>query len=451
MRRAQAARWTIGLVALMVACPAFAAGPTPTIDVLHYAVALEPDLASGRIQGTVAIDWRATQAGVRQLAFDAGELEVTAVSENGEPLTFNRRDAVLQVDLPDAAQPRQRRQVLIRYHGAPRYGLEFHRERDELYTIFSSSQWMVCVDAPHERATLDLRVSLPAGLVAAGTGRAMAPRRLDDGREQHRWRLREPAPSFVYGFAAGRYSEARERVGGVRLRYLGQGFSTAQLQQVFADSGDMLRFFARRAGLRPRGDYQQALVAKTIGQELAGLALMSDAYGRKVLDGSENVGLIAHEIAHQWWGVRVTNRDWGHFWLNEGFATFMAAAYLQHRLGDEAYLQQVQRWQQRVAKLRESGSDHALVYQQWRTPSADDRAVVYQKGALALHELRVLLGEDVFWRGIRRYTRRFDGQSVVTDDFRRTMEQASGLDLGAFFAAWATPMESANVSPVAAP
>lgn len=445
--RARWATWATALALMTAACPTFAEEVVPAIDVLHYAVALSPDLASGRIEGTVAIDWRATQAEVRQLAFDAGELQIIAVREKGQPLAFDKRDAVLHVELPGPARVDQRRRLLVSYHGAPRYGLEFHRDRGELYTIFSTSQWMVCVDAPHERATLDLRVTLPAGMVAAGTGKAMTPQRVSDGHEQHRWRLREPGPSFVYGFTAGRYSEVRERIGGVRLRYLGQGFTAEQLQRVFADSGDMLRFFAKRAGLRPRGEYQQALVAKTIGQELAGLALMSDAYGRKVLDGDDNVGLIAHEIAHQWWGVRVTNRDWGHFWLNEGFATFMAAAYLQHRLGADAYRQQVQRWQQRVDKLRKTGSDHSLVYQQWRKPSADDRAVVYQKGALALHELRLLLGEDVFWRGIRRYTRRFDGQSVVTDDFRRAMEQASGRDLGAFFAVWATPPESGDVRP----
>jgi aminopeptidase N len=88
------------------------------------------------------------------------------------------------------------------------------------------------------------------------------------------------------------------------------------------------------------------------------------------------------------------------------------------------------------------GADHALVYDSWNAPTADDRAVVYQKGAYVLHLLRAELGEEVFWRGVRDYTRHHDGQSVVTTDFQRAMEKSAGRSLQPFFAQWvysATP------------
>lgn len=264
----------------------------------------------------------------------------------------------------------------------------------------------------------------------------MPAHRLADGRSLHRWRQRVPVPSYVYGFAAGRYSEVHERAGPVRLRYLSAELNPQQLRQVFANTADMLRFFGERAGRPYRGDYSQALVAKTIGQELAGFSLLSESYGRQVLEKPTSQALIAHETAHQWWGNMVTCQDWNHFWLNEGFATFMAAAYLQHRFGEGAYQQQLAGWRQRLEKLRADGMDHPLVYASWDAPTADDRAVVYQKGAYVLHLLREHLGEDTFWRGIRIYTHANDGRSVVTEDFKASMEASSGRDLSGFFREW---------------
>ncbi|MGH8085477.1 MAG: M1 family metallopeptidase [Lysobacter sp.] len=418
------------------------------IDVLHYNVRLDPDLADKTLRGRAVITFAVGTPGVKAVEFDAGELHIDAVRANGATLEFEKVGKHVRVRLPEPTRAGTRHQIEIAYHGAPRFGLEFHPERGELYTIFSTSQWLVCIDAPEERATLELAVALPAGLNAAGNGALVSKTPLGDGRELHRWQQDQPVPSFIYGFAAGRYAEAFEYSDGVALRYLSADLQPAQLRRIFTDTGDMLRFFGERAGIPYRGRYTQTLVAQTIGQELAGLALMSEAHGRHVLENPSAQALIAHEAAHQWWGNMVTCRSWNHFWLNEGFANFMAAAYLQHRFGDAHYRTQVEGWKRRLDRLRADGTDHPLVYQSWDSPSADDRAVVYQKGAYVLHLLREELGEREFWRGVRTYTRTHYGQSVTTADFRRAMERASGRDLSTFFSAWvdASAFEPAAVA-----
>ena len=146
--------------------------------------------------------------------------------------------------------------------------------------------------------------------------------------------------------------------------------------------------------------------------------------------------LLAHEFAHQWWGNLVTCQAWTHFWLNEGFATFMAAAYREHRFGRDVYVRDVADVRARYERVRDAGHDRSLVFQDWSRPTSDDRTPVYQKGGYVLHRLRELLGDDVFWSGIASYTARHAGGSVTTDDFRLAMEQASRRDLGAFFAEW---------------
>ena len=135
-------------------------------------------------------------------------------------------------------------------------------------------------------------------------------------------------------------------------------------------------------------------------------------------------------------GIGTTCSTWGEFWLNEGFATFMAAAYMQHQHGEAEYLAAVDRWRARLAKLTAEGKDHALVYARWDKPTRDDRAVVYQKGAYVLHLLREEMGEAAFWNGIREYSQRFANRSVTTGDFQDAMERASGRSLEDFFRRW---------------
>jgi len=310
-----------------------------------------------------------------------------------------------------------------------------------VYTIFSTLQWMVADVAPRHRATFHLALVVPHGWTVMATGRETGRRRLDGQRDVSEWRLERPAPTYTFGFVAGELTSVSERVGNVTLQFAARGLTREQLTRVFADSQQMLAFFRERAGLAYPGDrYAQALVPETIGQEMSGLSVFSDDYGAEVLKDPQSVGLLAHEFAHQWWGNLVTNRDWTHFWLNEGFATFMAAAYREHRFGRTAYDLDIARMRARYERARAAGHDKPLVFPNWDHPTADDRTIVYQKGGYVLHLLRQELGDELFWRGIRAYTSTHAGQSVTTDDFKQSMQVATGRDLSGFFAKWVTGM-----------
>jgi aminopeptidase N len=452
-------RWITGLALSLLSLPwartVHAEEPVSqrTFEVIHFTARLDPDLQAKTLRGIEKIGLVPTATGIRDIAFDAGSLVIDEVRRQGKKLAFEKTGTRLDIRLPGIAAVGKRMDIDIEYHGAPSAGLEFHPEADELYTIFSTSEWLVCLDSPEQRATLDLSVALPADFKATGNGRLVSKNRLTGDRELYRWRQDEPVPSFVYGFAAGKFNEASARADGVELRFLSHDLQPDQLQKLFADTGDVLKFFGNRAGIPYRGTYDQALVTRTIGQELAGFALLSEAYGRDVLEKPVAEDLLAHEAAHQWWGIMVTCRSWNDFWLNEGFADFMAAAYIQHRFGDAAYREIVERWHQRVERLVAAGKDHSLVYPQWNHPSRDDRAVVYQKGAYVLHLLREQMGERDFWNGIRSYTQEFRGRSVTTADFKSAMERSSGRNLDGFFRQWVTgdvPNRTATAAPAPA-
>ena len=406
-----------------------------TFDVTHYAVELDLDVDAGSIAGRERIELTVHEP-TATLVFDSGALVVDSIESSGAGLPFVQRASRLVVTLPGPARAGDTRRLAIAYHGTPRTGLTLLAGSAQAYTAFSTSHWMVAVDAPGDRATLDLQVTMPEGWRAAGSGR-LVDSRSTRGRTAVHWRQDRDGPSYLFGFVAGALTEARDGRGGLSLRALGRGFSEAELRAIFKDTPAMAGFFADRAGVPYPGDsYTQALVAVSGGQELAGLSHMSEAYGRGVLADPTATSLIAHELAHQWWGNLVTCRDWTHFWLNEGFATFMAAAYKEHARGREAYLADVEGWRRRSEQLRASGSEKPLVFPDWNRPTADDRALVYQKGALALHALRETLGETAFWAAFRSYTREFAGKAVTTADFQRAVERSSGRRLDGFFDEW---------------
>ncbi|MGG6463087.1 M1 family metallopeptidase [Solilutibacter silvestris] len=406
-------------------------------DVRQYTVRLEPDLTTQSIRGEERIDLDLMAKG-REIAFDAGVLEIERVRLHGRDLQFRRDGRKLIVDLGSEQPARRALSLELRYHGAPKYGLEFHPEQRQVYTIFSTSQWMVAVDVPSERATLDLALVLPKTWSALATGDEQPTKHIDREHDLHRWHLATPMPSYTYGFVAGEFQRVELPQPGTRLDLLADAAHTQQARTTFAATADMLSFFAEKAGVPySYRRYGQAVVTDTIGQEMAGLSLLSGGYVEKAASGERSVGLVAHEAAHQWWGNAVTCRDWNEFWLNEGMATFMAAVYLQHHDGEAAYAEAVKGWRERIDALRAKGADKPLVFPDWNKPSGDDRAVVYQKGAYFLHVLRGELGEAVFWAAIRDYTRSHFNASVQTRDLQQAMERASGRDLSALFNQWA--------------
>jgi len=410
-------------------------------SVTHYDVRLEPRLESRTLTGTVTLSVVVHRDDVAPadatIVLNRGRLEIDGVQEDGRARTFVVDGNLVRITLPRGGPDEKRRALTVTYHGAPSSGLVFNEEREQIYTVFSTSQWMPALDEPSARATLRLRLTMPRAWTAAASGREVSRRELPANTVVMEWEQKRPVPTYTFGFAAGAFTEATDRASGTALRYLGRGFTESEMRRVFGESAQMIRFFEQRSGVPFPGDtYAQALVARTVGQEMAGLSIVSEDYGRAVIADPSAIGLIAHELAHQWWGNMVTCHAWTEFWLNEGFATYMAAAYREQRFGRDTYLSEVASMKARYEQVRARGNDRPLVFPNWDRPTADDRTIVYQKGAYALHELRELLGDTTFWAGIRRYTTEHFGRSVTTEDFRAAMEQASGTDLGAFFDRW---------------
>jgi aminopeptidase N len=259
-----------------------------------------------------------------------------------------------------------------------------------------------------------------------------------------------PAPPFLYGWAAGRFDEHTLDVDGVTLRALGP--PGAHLAAVNALTAPMLRFLTAKTGARyPAATYTQVFVPGSAAQEAAGLSFLSaDSITDVEKDPTED-WIFSHELAHQWFGWLVPCADFADFWLNEGFATFMVAAYKEEKWGRPAYERELALWRARSDKVHAAGRDAPLSLSGPNGPfppaakgapprrgprdnELQPRGVTYSRGALLLDKLRCDLGDEVFWDGIRRYVKAGQGAApgsgaVRSDDLRVALEAASGRDL----------------------
>jgi|JI10StandDraft_1071094.scaffolds.fasta_scaffold71852_4 aminopeptidase N len=430
---------TLTTIALLLwACLSWPVWAQQGWSVQHFALQLEPRFESRTMVGTLDMAFSVQDTKLHHVDLDAGELVVGAVTLGAQALVFEKSGTRLHITLPDGMVAGRRQHLRISYQGRASSGLRFDADSQQVATAFSTSHWMPCLDDPSVRARFTLTLALRPQLVSVGNGNPRPPVQRPGRLTEHVWRLDTPMPSYVYGFAAGPFEQVRQTAGKTTLEYFGpQPFTPQSLNQVFADSADMLAFYEKRSGIPyPLPAYRQVLLAGPAAQEMAGYSVMGVRYGQRVLANPQAIWLGAHEMAHQWWGNGLTNRSWRHFWLNEGIATFMTAAYLEHRFGVAAYADQIEAARTKYLALKEAGLDRSLVFPDWDKPSADDRSLVYDKGALVLHELRNVLGDEKFWKGLKHYTRKHWGQSVETADFRQAMEESTGRDLSQFFAQW---------------
>jgi aminopeptidase N len=419
--------WLCLAVVLIVCQSAFAAQ-----DVLHYSATLEPDIAAKSVKGSVRIRFSTDS---QQAEFNCGALTIDAVQLAKTPLKFSVHDHRLSVSLP--SQTTRPQEIDIDFHGTPKYGIRFFPDRQQVYTIFSTSQWLVCVDDPSDKATLTFRLILPANLTPIANGQLVSETKLPNNKRASEWKQNTPIPTYIFGFTAGPFNVFKEKHGNVEFRYFATNYTETEVRRIFRDTPDMLNFFEDRAGVKYSDKtYTQVLAAGGVEQEMSSFTALPEKYGKQVLDNEQDQWLGAHEFAHQWWGNLVTCVDWKHFWLNEGIATFMAAAYLEHRFGRAAYLREIEDNHANYEKVRAAGKDKSLVFPDWDHPTREDRILVYDKGAYVLHLLREDMGERAFWNGLRLFTRRHFGKSVVTTDFVTAMEEANGKSLKEFFAKW---------------
>ncbi|MFI6260817.1 M1 family metallopeptidase [Micromonospora sp. NPDC051006] len=405
-------------------------------DVTHYGLDVRYDPATDRLTGRATISATATQD-LSRFNLDLAGLDVGAVTVGGARAEHRRDDGELVVTPPDGLPRGQPFTVAVEYAGVPApvadgaLGAGGFLHTDDgaiaLGQPDSAATWFPVNDHPSDKASYDIAVTVPDGLAALSNG-VPGPKRSADGWTTWRWAERQPMASYLTTLVIGDYRvttgthAGRPMVTAVPSSEPAGGAAAVSL----ARTGAIVDFLATRFGPYPFESYGGIVVA----DPRIGYALETQSrpvYGPGFfLDDRPNPAVVAHELAHQWFGDSVSLSHWRDIWLNEGFASYAEWLWEEHDGGRTA---------QRAFEAQYATTD-------WSQPSVDPgRAAmfgnaVYKRGALAVHALRRTVGDDAFFRILRAWTAERRDGNATTEDLIVLAERVSGRQLRSLFDAW---------------
>lgn len=388
-----------------------AIAPDRVFDMQSLALDLTVDPVKHAIAGSAT--WTVKRLSEGDLVLDAVALQISSVTVDGVAVTARIESATIHIPMGSAAVPQT---VRITYSATPRCGLHFRAPPMDRYAeVFSQGEkddnryWFPGWDHPNDRFAYSGTFHVPEGWVpVTNSGPDVA--------------------NYLVMFAAGPYVET---AGPGSAVFAAPG---ARVDGVQRDLPAMFAHFAERTGTPyPWSTYRQVMVQRFLygGMENTSATVEAEwmVYGPDSTRSPAIERIVSHELAHQWFGDLMTCRDWRELWLNEGFAEFMEAEWHGHQRGPWFYANGMRN------RFHGSLATEALAGRYF-VPDTGENHNVYHKGASVLQMLRVMLGEDTFWAGIRRYVSDNAHKTVESDDFRAAMEEASGLELGWFFQQW---------------
>jgi len=446
------------LIALLLLCAATLDADTyprqSGIDAVHYVFRLGLSDRSSEITGETTVTVRFLRDGVADLNLDltslaiATGMTVQSVRRGGpvdtpgpasDNLAFTHLTNRLHVVLPPQSKAGQEFMLTIRYHGTPAAGLRIGENMHGERTFFAENwpnlvrNWLPMIDHPYDKATGEFIVTAPNQYQVVANGVLIEELDVPGNMRRTHWKQSVPIASWLYTLAVARFSSHHAGVvDGVPVQTWVFPQDRDAGQQLFEDlSRRALQFFIANIG-----PYSYEKLANVQATGFSGGTEYASAifYGEKGV--SSGRGPVVHEIAHQWFGDSVTERDWDDVWLSEGFATYCALLFTEHDEGRDAFVDGLKRSRAQVLQLEQKLPDAPVIHRNLDDMDKVLNNLVYQKGGWVLHMLRQEVGTEPFWMAIREYYRRYRNGNASTADLRAIFEQVSGRPLDWFFAQW---------------
>ena len=456
--RVRAARWAKLLAAVLVALLGFAGYPgeqsaaryrpgaadvgdpyVPGLgnggyDVASYTLRLRYDPAEGRLSGTAVVVATATQ-NLSRFNLDLIGLRVTAVTVDGRPARYRRDQGELIITPTRGLPVGHQFTVEIAYGGVPRPITDprlgtngFLTTTDGAIALgqpVSASTWFPVNDHPSDKATYDIEISVPDGLVALSNGVPRGTRRAD-GWTTWRWSVRSPMASYLATVVIGDYRVRMDSHNGKPMvTAVASSLPHGPADAALARTGEIADFLERHFGPYPFEAYGGIV----IDDERIRYALETQTrpvYSAVFFADEPATWVVAHELAHQWFGDSVSVHRWRDIWLNEGLATYAEWLWEEHDGGRSV---------REIVAAEYARTD-------WSQPAWDpgpDRLftrAVYQRGALAVHAVRTTIGDDAFFQLLRAWAETKRDGNATTAEFLALAQRISGRDVTGVVEAW---------------
>ncbi len=393
----------------------------------HYTYFLEIYPEEGRIKGKAVIKFEG-----ENLLLHARHFQINKVKIEGNEANYSYDGEKIIIE-------GKGKEAEIEYEAKPVLGLVFKKLKDyiEVATtgeVDQARNWIPILDDPRIKTTTEFYITVRKPYIALSNGKLESVENNGETVTFH-WVMDKPHSPYLNSLAVGVFSKEEDEWEGIKIEnYLPKGYEDYfwNLKAV----KKAMEFFSSYTGFKyPYCRYAQIVLFSMNGgmEYITSTHLtwrtLHDKIAEKVYS-SEN--LIAHELAHQWFGDLITTKDWPNIWLNEGFASYFEALYIEHEKGKEEFLYNLyNKWKGYQEEKEKYTRPIVCRYYKWGDELFDRHT--YNKGALFLHKLRNFIGDENFRKGIKEYLERFKYSSVDTEDFRKVIEEVSGKDLTFLF------------------
>jgi aminopeptidase N len=410
-------------------------------DILNYVFEWRLQYTTTSIQGKAIIEAMSLTDNLASIILNlSNEMTITKVNVNQAALNFSHQNDLLEIFFNRIYHKKDHFAVEISYHGNPSSGLYFshHQNQPIIYSFDEPSlarNWFPCYDYPSDKATVRMTIKIPNGMICVSNGTLIQIIENDDSTVSYTWEEGYPISTYLISIAATNYETLIDRYisGNNEMDVIFYVYPEhlEPAKRDFSITVAMIDFYSTVFGEYP------FFLEKYGMASIPGRASMEHqtctSYSAELITGTHEYDwLIAHELAHQWWGDLISPSDWADIWLNEGFATYSDALWFEHTHGFEGL-------KTRMEKIRSIYFDlyRDIEHSIYNPPEGYlFSAIEYEKGACVLHMLRFVVGENEFWTILREYAQEYAYDNASTEDFQRICERIHNQDLDWFFNEW---------------
>ncbi len=420
------------------------------IDVHHIKIDVSVNLVSGSVYGNVVHTFSPLSSSLKSFYLDADDMTIRRVRMNDNDIKFDHSGGKLYITMDNAIGWKDTVNVRVDYTSFPTLGTFFIRP-DEVYPDkpwqawtqgeeTDNHHWVPIYDYPNDRSTFETILTVDRRFKAVSNGELVSVVENSDGTHTWHWRENFPMVAYLISYVVGEYVKVEDSYKNIPVNYWVYEENQNETMRSFGLTTDMMKYFGKMIGIEyPFEKYDQIIVDDFMFGGMENITLthntdrtMYDQFAAPDVSSDE---LVAHELAHQWFGDMITTRNWANIWLNEGFATFLSRKYRENKFGHDegeydrlgemrSYFYANKRWAR------------PTVYHHYYVPMDLFDGHVYAKGSLILNMMQDHLGDAAFWRSVQHYAKVNQYKNVETQDLKKAIEEISGQNLDWFFKQW---------------